>query len=208
MSIDDQSGRSMNVINKIDKSGTVENNHRKRKKKFSRKKLYLSIFFGLMICILIGAIIFTIIFLKSKKYREKEGIDPILRWNKTGITVAGVTGVSGTDADKLREPNGLAFDWSYSLYIADSLNHRVQRYLQGASNGTTVCGQSNGISGPGASFLNRARKIRVTSNKSIYVSDWLNHRVQFWSVGSSSGIMVAGTGKICKIVVMLYAYCF
>jgi len=198
----------MNVINKIDKWDIVENNHRKRKKKFSHKKLYLSIFFGLMLCILIAAIIFTIIFPKSKKYQEKEGIDPILRWNKTGITVAGVTGVPGTDADKLREPNGLAFDWSYSLYIADSGNYRVQRYLLGASNGTTVCGQSNGISGSGPSFLNKARKISVTSNKSIYVSDWLNHRVQFWPVGSSSGIMVAGTGKICKIVVMLYAYCF
>ena len=198
----------MNVINKIDKWDIVENNHRKRKKKFSHKKLYLSIFFGLMLCILIAAIIFTIIFPKSKKYQEKEGIDPILRWNKTGITVAGVTGVPGTDADKLREPNGLAFDWSYSLYIADSGNNRVQRYLRGSSIGTTVCGQSNGISGSGPSFLNKARKISVTSNKSIYVSDWLNHRVQFWPVGSSSGIMVAGTGKICKIVVMLYAYCF
>ena len=198
----------MNVTNKIDKWGIVENNHRKRKKKFRHKKLYLSICFGLMLCILIAAIIFTIIFLKSKKYQEKEGIDPILRWNKIGITIAGVTGMPGTDADKLREPNGLAFDWSYSLYIADSGNYRVQRYLLGASNGTTVCGQSNGISGSGPSFLNKARKISVTSNKSIYVSDWLNHRVQFWPVGSSSGIMVAGTGKICKIVVMLYAYCF
>ena len=198
----------MNVINKIDKWDIVENNHRKRKKNFRHQKLYLSIFFGLMLCIFIAVIIFTIIFPKSKKYREKEGIDPILRWNKTGITVAGVTGVPGTDSDKLKQPNGLAFDWSYALYIADSGNSRVQRYLQGASNGATVCGQSNGISGPGVSFLNLARKIRVTSNKSIYVSDRQNHRVQFWPVGSSSGIMVAGTGKIYKSVVMFYTYCF
>jgi len=81
------------------------------------------------------------------------------------------------------------------LYIAESGKNRVQRYLRGASNGTTVCGQMNGTSGTDASQLNYPRKILVTSNRSIYVADWQNHRVQFWPVGSSSGITIAGTGK-------------
>jgi len=42
-----------------------------------------------------------------------------------GITLAGVNG-EGSSADQLSSPNGIAFDDSGNLYIADRNNYRVQ----------------------------------------------------------------------------------
>ncbi|CAM4949974.1 unnamed protein product [Rotaria socialis] len=117
-----------------------------------------------------------------------------LKWNATGITVAGVTAISGTTPNKLNKPQGLSIDSNGTLYIADQNNCRVQKWLSGASNGTTVAGQSNGASGSGPSLLQAPESVVVDSNRNIYVVDSLNHRVQLWSYGASFGIMVAGTG--------------
>ena len=43
-----------------------------------------------------------------------------------GRTVAG--GSSGTAANQLYYPVGLALDSSLNLYVADTSNHRIQRY--------------------------------------------------------------------------------
>jgi len=73
----------------------------------------------------------------------------------------------------------LALDWSNTLYIADSFNHRVQKYLRDASFGETVAGQKTGLSGTNSSFLNTPRYLAMETNGDIYVSDTNNHRVQF-----------------------------
>ncbi|CAM4982389.1 unnamed protein product [Rotaria socialis] len=99
-----------------------------------------------------------------------------LTWNATGITVAGVTGVSGNTPDILNRPTGLSID------------------SNGATNGTTVAGQPNGTIGNGSSFLNIPQAAVVDSNRNVYVADTYNHRVQLWSYDASFGIMVAGTG--------------
>ncbi|CAF4907833.1 unnamed protein product [Rotaria socialis] len=117
-----------------------------------------------------------------------------LKWNATGITVAGVTGVSGSTPNKLNKPQGLSIDSNGTLYIADQNNCRVQKWLSGASNGTTVAGQSNGTCGSGPSLLQTPQGVIVDSNGNVYAVDTYNNRVQLWSYGASFGIMVAGTG--------------
>ncbi|CAF4685001.1 unnamed protein product, partial [Rotaria socialis] len=64
----------------------------------------------------------------------------------------------------------------------------------GASNGTTVAGQPNGVSGSVPSLLQAPASVVVDSNRNVYVADTSNHRVQLWSYGASFGTMVAGTG--------------
>ncbi|CAF4691417.1 unnamed protein product [Rotaria socialis] len=117
-----------------------------------------------------------------------------LNWNATGITVAGVTGVSGSTPNKLNQPWGLNFDPNGTLYIVDQYNFRVQKWLRGATNGTTVAGQPNSTLGNGPSLLQTPQGVVVDSNRNVYVADTFNHRVQLWPYGASSGIMVAGTG--------------
>ncbi|CAF5223756.1 unnamed protein product, partial [Rotaria magnacalcarata] len=122
-----------------------------------------------------------------------------LKWNATGITVAGVTGISDTTPDKLNGPWGLHIDSNGTLYIADQNNSRVQKWLSGAPNGTTVAGQPNGTSGSGPSLLQTPDSLFVDSNRNVYVVDTMSHRVQLWSYGASFGIIVAGTGLLCNI---------
>ncbi|CAF0824827.1 unnamed protein product [Didymodactylos carnosus] len=69
---------------------------------------------------------------------------------KVGIVFAGQTGVSGGKADQLWYPEGVFIDESDAngpLYICDSNNQRIQKWLQGAASGTTVAdgGRAEGL---------------------------------------------------------------
>ena len=123
----------------------------------------------------------------------------ILRWNQTGITVAGVTAISSTALNHLRNPSGLVFDSNKSLYVADSANHRIQKYPSGVLNGTTVAGQSNGTTGFSSAELNRPWSLVFDAADNMYFTEHLNHRVMFWPKGATSGSVIAGsTGTSLK----------
>ncbi len=122
-------------------------------------------------------------------------VNVTLRWNSTGVTVAGVTGQYGTTSDKLRSPFGLTVNFNNTLYIADYLNSRIQMYLHGAATGTTVAGFSNGTMVNSLYGFMYASDVVVDSNGNLYVADVDNFRVQFWLNGASSGTTVAGSGK-------------
>ncbi|CAF2072976.1 unnamed protein product, partial [Rotaria magnacalcarata] len=47
-----------------------------------------------------------------------------------GTTIAGVTGVTGSDPYHFNCPMTLKFDSQLNLYVVDRLNHRVQKFLQ------------------------------------------------------------------------------
>ncbi len=120
---------------------------------------------------------------------------PLLRWNSTGITVAGESGISGNNTNLLSSPVGVAFDSSNSvLYIAESGNNRVQKWIIGESNATTVAGQSDGSAGSSLTYLNSPTCVQVDVNDNVYVADLYNHRIVVWSNGASSGTIVAGNG--------------
>jgi hypothetical protein len=123
------------------------------------------------------------------------GVPPLFRWNSTGTTVAGAVTISGTAANRLNVAYGLALDSSNTLYIADNNNNRIQKWLSGASSGTTVGGQASGIPGTNLSYLQSPSAVAVDSSSNIYVTDSYNQRVQFWPNGASSGTTTAGTGK-------------
>ncbi|CAF5093930.1 unnamed protein product, partial [Rotaria sp. Silwood1] len=65
-----------------------------------------------------------------------------MKWNKgarEGIVVAGGQG-EGNALTQLLYPNELFVDTLGTLYIADSLNHRVIRWPKGAIQGTVIVG--------------------------------------------------------------------
>ncbi|CAF2907798.1 unnamed protein product [Rotaria sp. Silwood2] len=118
--------------------------------------------------------------------------DTILRWDPVGITVVGTTGVAGVAGNLLNIPYGLALDSTNTLYIVDHYNHRVQKWVLGASNGSTVAGQTNGAPGSSDSHLTHPAGIAVDSDGNVFVVDTNNHRVQRWRKDASSGTTVAG----------------
>ena len=64
----------------------------------------------------------------------------------TGVLLAGVTGVSGSDMQHLYHPEDITVDEPHGLfYVADTFNHRIIRFSSGSSNGTVVAGGN----GPG-----------------------------------------------------------
>jgi len=117
-----------------------------------------------------------------------------LCWNSTG-TVIGPTGGGGAAANQLNYPLDLAFDSQNSLYITDSRNNRVQKFLNGSSSGMTVAGSANGTNGSSPTQFYNPKGIAIDTNDNIFIADYYNNRVQMWNESSSYGTTVAGNGK-------------
>lgn len=128
------------------------------------------------------------------------------RWNSTGVTVAGVTFSPSTSNTNLYSPYAVVVDASNTIYVADYSNNRVQRFLSGSLSGVTVAGQSTGVSGSGLTSLNGPNGIALGASGDLYVADNLNHRIQLWLNGSSSGSTVAGTGEIIRYLALGSAF--
>ncbi|CAF3784852.1 unnamed protein product [Adineta steineri] len=117
------------------------------------------------------------------------------QWNSTAVTVAGSAGgTSGLTASLLSFPYILRLDSSNALYISDYGNNRIQKWILGDLNGTTIAGLANGTAGTSLNTLKSPVGLALDSNDNMYVVDKLNSRVTFWPNGASSGSVVAGTG--------------
>ncbi|SER74864.1 gliding motility-associated C-terminal domain-containing protein [Pedobacter rhizosphaerae] len=96
-----------------------------------------------------------------------------------GIIVAGGNGY-GSAANQLAAPTGL-FIQDNNLYICDTDNYRVQKWIIGANTGTTVARTSGNPLG-----------VYVDGSKNIYVSDYTGYAVLKWLPGANSGSIIAG----------------
>ena len=118
----------------------------------------------------------------------------LLRWNSTGSCVAGIAaGTSGVGVNYLYYPYDLTLDSNNSLYITDSWNNRIQKYILGVTAGVTVAGQANGTLGASSLALHMPVGIVLDSNRNLYFTDRSNHRLMYWANGASSGTTIAGT---------------
>jgi len=95
----------------------------------------------------------------------------------------------------LNSPTGLALDLSNPLHIGDYSANRVQKFLSGILNGSTVASQANGAKNRTPQTLSFPVGVFVDYNNNIYVADSGNVRIQLWSSGASSGTTIAGNGK-------------
>ncbi len=122
-----------------------------------------------------------------------------LRWNTTGITVAGsAAGTSGVTTSLMSYPYSLALDASNALYVTDFNNNRIQKWTVGASSATTVAGQANGAQGASTTALYQPVGIVLDSNNNMYFTDRGNHRVMYWANNAVFGSVIAGvTGTKC-----------
>ena len=63
------------------------------------------------------------------------------------------------------------------IYVADSANQRIQLFLAGQSTGITIAGIS-GVIGNSSTLLNYPFWPLLDNQLNLYVSDYLNFRVQ------------------------------
>jgi sugar lactone lactonase YvrE len=112
-----------------------------------------------------------------------------------GITVAGGRGL-GANAYQLSYPSGVYLDSSGSIYVADYLNNRIQKFPAGSdstTNAVTVAG-GNGM-GDNSTQLNSPTDVKVDAAGNIFVADFYNNRTQKFPSNSdttTSGVTVAG----------------
>ena len=98
-------------------------------------------------------------------------------------------GVKGTADGQLDGPSGLAFDANDDLYVADSLNNRVQKFSKGGDFLLAFGGH-----GTGEGEFNRPWGITVDGDGQVYVVDWGNHRVQKFSADGEYLMSYGGPG--------------
>lgn len=114
-----------------------------------------------------------------------------------GITIAGITGSTGGSAlNQLYSPENFVFDDTETyMYIADSNNHRIMRFLTNSTtgmNGVNVAGGSQGITN---STLKDPWGIdyKPSLSSDMFIVNAGSHTVIRWTPGASSGVFVAGT---------------
>ena len=141
-------------------------------------------------------------------YLGDEDNGRVMKWGKNhtyGTLIAG-TGVTGSDSHDLYYPNGVYLDELNSyLYIADTLNHRIQRYFLGATTNVTTVAGGNGP-GLGNHQLNAPMGVWVSKTTGdIYIADTNNNRIQRWSPGARSGVTIVGIGGTFGIASTLFS---
>lgn len=111
--------------------------------------------------------------------------------------VAGIVGSVGGDSFKLWHPEEVYVDRQGNLYVLDTNNHRVQKFINGSSNGITIAGTT----GSGGCSLNKLQYPRGfvfdPTETFMYVADRSCHRVLRFRTDSKSSTrgFVASGGK-------------
>ncbi|CAF1406087.1 unnamed protein product [Adineta ricciae] len=167
-------------------------NLNERKKKKYRRLCVISLIIFLLALIVATIIVLSVLLTKSKT--KTNVAVPVLRWNTTGITIAGITGWSGINESQLNHPWGLALTYDRTLYVADRFNSRIQKFLSGSTKATTVVGNPNGVPNTTLNSLYYPSKIALDANENLYIADGYNNRTLFWGKNSNSGVIIGGSG--------------
>lgn len=108
------------------------------------------------------------------------------------LTVAGVGDIADVSSNRFNTPYSIALDVSNTMYVADFLNNRVQKWATNDIQGTTVAGLANGTSGSTPNTLIRPTSVIIDEDSNVYVSDSGNHRIQLFLANQMSGRTIAG----------------
>ncbi|CAF1155445.1 unnamed protein product [Adineta steineri] len=123
----------------------------------------------------------------------------IVKWapnSTTGILVAGNPGHSGTNSNSLDWPRFMHLDEVRgALYVADSDNNRIQKFIIG-DNGTGITVAGGNGQGSHLNQFSIPTGVWVTRNgQTLYIADSNNNRVMRWNIGDTQGSVVAGSAS-------------
>jgi DNA-binding beta-propeller fold protein YncE len=126
----------------------------------------------------------------------------VLKWshqtNNTTV-IAGQTDQSGSMSNQLNSPQGIHIDPIHgTLYVADSKNNRVQKWLKDAQDGITLAGSISGDAGNDSASFSDPISVTIDEVTNIlYVADFNNGRIQRWLPHATEGETIAhGSGML------------
>jgi sugar lactone lactonase YvrE len=117
----------------------------------------------------------------------------VRRWKRgekgEGKIIAGGNG-EGEHSNQLNHPTFIFVDEDDSLYVSDTNNHRVMKWVKHAKKGIIVAG-GNG-QGNNLNQLSSPQGVFVDQLGHIYVVDCGNHRVMRWYKDAREGRIIVG----------------
>lgn len=143
-------------------------------------------------------------------YIVEESNYRVQRWPRNGsniTTVAGITGVFGnpSSTNAFRESYGMQLDKYGYLFVADRPNNRVLRFPPESVSGVSgVIVAGTGTMGSTPSQLMAPTKAFVDDDRTMYIADTANNRVQKWTYGACAGLTVAGNGTLGSSMSQLF----
>ena len=114
------------------------------------------------------------------------------------LTIVAGTGCAGSSLIELNGPAGIVVDLKSRLYVADSYNHRIQRFEPGETNGTTVVGAG----APNTIDLLHPIDIVLDGGEYLFVVDKDHHRIVgsgpdgFRCVAGCSGVLGSASNQL------------
>ncbi|MBC8298965.1 MAG: NHL repeat-containing protein [Pelagibacterales bacterium] len=129
---------------------------------------------------------------KCQNYSSPDNIivDELPEFNKAGTTLAGGNG-EGSASNQLSHPTGIALDASGNLYIADTNNHRIQKWTPGATEGITVAEDKERSR---SSIITYPTGITLDASGNMYITDTENNNIKKWALGATEGLIIIGEG--------------
>ena len=109
------------------------------------------------------------------------GAHNIVRWalgaSSWTLVAGSINGVSGNSSTLLYYPTGVILDSVGNIYVTDYANHRIQLFLVGQTNGSTIAGVT-GTLGTASNQLYYPYSSVLDSQLNLFVADTYNHRIQ------------------------------
>ena len=135
--------------------------------------------------------IFAFLYVSDRENHRVLRFPPGSTSGTSGVVVAGSsTGTAGSGPSDLSYPFSIFIDEVRSIYVADTGNHRIQRWAYGACSGVTVAG--TGTAGGTTSQLDNPVSVIVDSSQVMYIGDQSNNRIHRWVVGDCEGRCLVG----------------
>ena len=113
----------------------------------------------------------------------------------TPTLIAGIPLSLGSNSSQLNYPQGVYVDAKRTLYVTDYYNYRIQKYVNGSSNGITIAGITTSAGTAANQFAGLRYLSFDPSETYMYVTDCDNHRIMRYPTNSTTGtngIVVAG----------------
>lgn len=79
-----------------------------------------------------------------------------------------------------------------NIFVADTSNHRIQKFRFGNTIGQTIAG--NGTCGTIPYQLCRPSQMLLNSNQDLFIAQYGYHDVLLWPNGGNESSRIAGTG--------------